>query len=250
VSDVVVKVAFLMTPEMEQLVSAVESDGYAVARAVVEPALLNELRSLVSELPTTSGQVRRQGASVYGIRHLLHANPRLRDVVGGAPFVHLARAVLGEAARPVKGVFFDKTADANWPVPWHQDVTITVRERCDVAGFEMRPVNDGFVHVLPPVAISERLLALRIHLDDAGAEHGTLRVITGTHRQGRLDAFQVSECVGNLREKVVPVAAGDVMLMRPLLLHASSPCRLPDHRRVVHVEFAAFDLPGGLQWAG
>lgn len=36
--------------------------------------------------------------------------------------------------------------------------------------------------------------------------------------------------------------------MRPLLLHASSPAASPGHRRVLHVEYAAAGLPGGLQW--
>jgi hypothetical protein len=36
--------------------------------------------------------------------------------------------------------------------------------------------------------------------------------------------------------------------MRPLLLHASSPAQRPGHRRVIHLEFAAGELPGGLEW--
>jgi hypothetical protein len=36
--------------------------------------------------------------------------------------------------------------------------------------------------------------------------------------------------------------------MRPLLLHASSPAASPRHRRVVHLEYAAADLAGGLAW--
>jgi hypothetical protein len=36
--------------------------------------------------------------------------------------------------------------------------------------------------------------------------------------------------------------------MRPLLLHASSPAADPRHRRVIHLEFAAEPLPGGLEW--
>ena len=36
--------------------------------------------------------------------------------------------------------------------------------------------------------------------------------------------------------------------MRPLLLHASSPSQLPNHRRVIHIDFAAITLPNGLRW--
>jgi hypothetical protein len=37
--------------------------------------------------------------------------------------------------------------------------------------------------------------------------------------------------------------------MRPLLLHASSAASAPGHRRVIHIEYAAGNLPGGLAWA-
>ena len=36
--------------------------------------------------------------------------------------------------------------------------------------------------------------------------------------------------------------------MRPLLLHASSASQSPRHRRVIHLEYAADPLPGGLVW--
>jgi ectoine hydroxylase-related dioxygenase (phytanoyl-CoA dioxygenase family) len=49
---------------------------------------------------------------------------------------------------------------------------------------------------------------------------------------------------------VCVMAAGDAMLMRPLLLHASRKSTSHRPRRVVHLEFAAADaLPSPLQWA-
>jgi len=39
-----------------------------------------------------------------------------------------------------------------------------------------------------------------------------------------------------------------IMLMRPLLLHASSKSRMGEHRRVIHIEYVACDLPAGLSW--
>jgi hypothetical protein len=40
-----------------------------------------------------------------------------------------------------------------------------------------------------------------------------------------------------------------MMAMRPLLPHASSAAREGQHRRVVHIEYAAIPLPCGLEWA-
>jgi hypothetical protein len=44
------------------------------------------------------------------------------------------------------------------------------------------------------------------------------------------------------------VPRGGALLMRPLLLHASSSCVIATPRRVIHLEFAAEELPAGLEW--
>jgi hypothetical protein len=235
--------------DSKQLAEDVFRNGFAVARQVLDATAILRLQLLCRET-SSEHEVRRKGKDLYGVRQLLQTVPDVLRFLQSAPLVDVAQAVLGPGARPVKGTFFDKTLDANWPVPWHQDVTITVRERRNVPGYEMRPVRDGAVHVIPPVEVSEQLLTLRIHLDAAGSDHGALRVIPGSHRFGRLNADDVQNLVTKGPIEIIEVEAGDVMLMRPLLLHASSPCEKPDHRRVIHVEYSAMDLPGGLVWAG
>ncbi len=49
-------------------------------------------------------------------------------------------------------------------------------------------------------------------------------------------------------EHVCVLPRGGALLMRPLLLHASSPATGPGHRRVLHIEYASGPLPGGLKW--
>jgi ectoine hydroxylase-related dioxygenase (phytanoyl-CoA dioxygenase family) len=48
-------------------------------------------------------------------------------------------------------------------------------------------------------------------------------------------------------EALCIAAAGDALLMRPLLLHASSRSTSPNNRRVLHIEYAAFCLPTYIQ---
>src|SRR4051812_19472297 len=81
------------------------------------------------------------------------AGTRLYGVIGLAPFLAVdgpvgraAAAVLGQKARPVRAVYFDKTAAANWAVPWHQDRTIVVRDRAEVAGFGPWTIKGGLQH--------------------------------------------------------------------------------------------------------
>jgi hypothetical protein len=41
---------------------------------------------------------------------------------------------------------------------------------------------------------------------------------------------------------------GAILAFRPLILHASSAATAPAHRRVIHIEFAAAELPEPLEW--
>jgi ectoine hydroxylase-related dioxygenase (phytanoyl-CoA dioxygenase family) len=96
--------------------------------------------------------------------------------------------------------------------------------------------------------VLEEMLSLRLHLDPCGEGNGALRVIPGSHRCGRITEEQIPSIRQASSEQICVLGVGDVLLMRPLLLHASSASRVPDHRRVVHLDFAAVQLPPGMGW--
>jgi ectoine hydroxylase-related dioxygenase (phytanoyl-CoA dioxygenase family) len=104
------------------------------------------------------------------------------------------------------------------------------------------------LHVQPPSAVLDHMLSLRLHLDPCDENNGALRVIPGSHRRGRIAEELVPAIREASAEHVCVVGAGDVLLIRPLLLHASSASRVPNHRRVVHLDFAAVQLPAGMGW--
>jgi len=162
------------------------------------------------------------------------------------PYVKSWRPYLGQSAA-VRGIFFNKTRSSNWKVVWHQDVTIAVRERADVAGFGPWTMKAGILHVQPPPEVMSGLLAIRLHVDESGIDNGPLRVIAGSHRKGRLSTGQIASW--NKETAVTcTIPKGGALVMRPLLLHASSSCVVPKSRRVIHLEFAAAELPHGLDW--
>ncbi|MCG9895681.1 MAG: phytanoyl-CoA dioxygenase family protein, partial [Fimbriimonadaceae bacterium] len=41
---------------------------------------------------------------------------------------------------------------------------------------------------------------------------------------------------------------GDVLWMRPLVFHASGRAATGSHRRVIHLEYSAAELPPGIEW--
>lgn len=156
---------------------------------------------------------------------------------------------MGESFHAVRGLFFDKTPGANWPVLWHQDLSLALQERCDLPGWSNWSIKRGTHHAQPPPGILARMVTLRLHLDDCPAENGALRVLPGSHRLGVLSRDAIQALNMDCTETVL-AEAGDALFMRPLILHASRAAQIPTHRRVLHLEFAPHDLlPASLAWA-
>lgn len=183
-----------------------------------------------------------------GARNLLSESPVVAELVVTGSIKALADSALGSAAFPVRGLFFDKTPDSNWRVPWHQDTTIAVAERIETPGFSGWSIKDGVHHVHPPARILERMVALRVQIDDCDPDSGPLRVLPGSHRHGKLESDEIERWKQMVAEVGCHVNSGGVLLMRPLLLHASSLARSPSHRRVIHIEYACEALTEGLRW--
>jgi ectoine hydroxylase-related dioxygenase (phytanoyl-CoA dioxygenase family) len=217
--------------------SSLERIGFEILDRAVEPELIAELRT---ELPTIGTQA--------CLRNLLASHPVVRRAARSSSVRTAAEAVLGPRCFAVRAILFDKTPEANWKVAWHQDLTIAVRQRRCAVGFTAWSEKHDVDHVQPPVPVLERMLAVRVHLDDCRMENGPLRVLPGSHREGRLDPAAIHRWQARVSEVQCIAGQGGLVLMRPLLLHASSVARVASQRRVLHLEFAADDLPGNLEW--
>lgn len=220
--------------------------GFTRVAAVLAPGELASLREAL-ERSQPAGFASRRAGAVFALRNVLRLVPEASEAAAGA-LQRLAGAVTGEPVTPTKAILFDKVVGANWKIPWHQDRMIAVEERRDVAGFTSWSVKAGIPHVQPPTAVLQSILALRLFLDDQGPESGALAVIPGSHAGGKLEPADVERIVRESEPRLCTGAAGDVLAMRPLLLHTSAPARRPGHRRVLHIEYSARELPGGLSW--
>jgi len=219
--------------------------GYFVAESVLSPIDVERLRQAIANLPAGKEVRRRRG--VYGVRNLLEICPEIRELARDARIRRFVAPILGNGAFAVRAVFFDKLPDANWSLFWHQDNAIAVIGRLDVPGFTGWSNKAGVWQVQPPADILSRMVAVRVHLDDCGPANGPLRVLPGSHRLGWLDD-ELAEWKQRVPEVVCTVSAGGIVVMCPLTLHASAAATTPGHRRVIHIEFANEELPGGLDW--
>jgi ectoine hydroxylase-related dioxygenase (phytanoyl-CoA dioxygenase family) len=221
-------------------------DGFQIVPSLISDS---ECDLLASELSAFfESQQNSAKNKIGGIRNLLRNSFRVNETAASAKLISYLEGLLHRKVFPVRAIFFDKNAESNWRVPWHQDLTIAVVEQIETPGFVAWSVKDGILHVQPPRVILENMATVRLHLDDCHADDGALKIIPGSHLHGKLDAVQITEWASRQTLVTCEVPKGGALLMRPLLLHSSSPAKNPSHRRVLHIEYAVQELPNGLKW--
>ena len=225
-------------------VSQFGQNGFHFIKSLVNASECDEFSAELS--PLFEQQQRSAKSKLGGIRNLLRDNPRVSQFARSSELQTLLQQFAGAPVFPVRAIFFDKNPGANWLVPWHQDLAIAVASRIETPGFTGWSIKDDVLHVHPIREILEGMVTMRLHLDDCDASNGALKVISGSHRHGKLAPAEISQHVP--KPVICELSRGDALLIRPLLLHASSPAENPRHRRVLHIEYATQQLPNGLRW--
>lgn len=226
-----------------------QRDGYTfIGRALSGERVANALREWTEITSANSEDAAvLTGASgpAYGARNLLDLWPAVVELVREGAIRDALRATLGPGAGVVRVLYFDKPPGHSWALPWHKDYSLAVKQHRVSTQFTKPTLKAGVPHVIAPQSVLDRMLTVRVHLDDMTPANGPLRVIPGSHRfyDQRNDAP---------REAVtLECRAGDALLMRPLLTHASghSQAGAGLHRRIVHLECAADRaLADGFEW--
>jgi hypothetical protein len=218
-------------------IESINVNGYAIVDRLVDAPTVLKIASLLD----------RHVHGQPGVRNLLHLD-EIRGLAGSDAVRSYVEAILGPQARPVRGILFDKTPETNWKVAWHQDLSIPVACKTGAPGYGPWSVKAGVVHVQPPLEVLESMLTVRLHLDDCAASNGPLRVIPGSHRHGVLAPVAIAQWKESGQAVDCTGISGSCVLMRPLILHASGTAMMPMRRRVVHIEYAAGNLPGDVSW--
>jgi hypothetical protein len=216
---------------------ALQDDGYAIASAVVGSEQTVSIQQATKDV----------AVAAVGTRNLLELE-WCRELVERIRSHPSIQPSLPRSPVAVQCTFFDKTEERNWLVPLHQDLSIPVKERIEDPRLGAWSEKEGQHFVQAPVELLEQLLAVRVHIDDCGSSNGPLRVVPGSHRHGRLadaDARRLRDTQG---EVTCAMASGSALLMRPLLLHASSKATSPRHRRVLHFLFGPEVVGYDLRW--
>ena len=218
---------------MRTLTARLKRDGFALAGGALSAS---ELNALDQGLPIVV-----HGA---GVRNLI-SNAAVAAILRRPAIRDLVHRVLGSGAVAYRATLFDKHAGANWAVPWHQDLSIPVNERVASNHWSCWCEKAGVLHAQPPADVLDQILTVRVHIDAAPVENGPLRVIPGSHRLGRISAEALPQITRSVPASTCVANPGDLLWMRPLLIHASSRATSPSRRRILHVEFASTAVAHG-----
>jgi ectoine hydroxylase-related dioxygenase (phytanoyl-CoA dioxygenase family) len=184
-----------------------------------------------------------------GARHVLRL-PAVRALASDRRLVEIAREFVGPTAVAFRATLFDKSPTANWLVVWHQDTALPICKRFDRAGWGPWSTKAGVLYAHAPAWALERVVALRVSLDDSTATNGPLRVLPNTHSAGVLTDDQIAPLARAATPVDCVTSSGGVVAMRPLTIHASSKSMDGRSRRVLHIEYTAtLDLGAGAELA-
>ena len=222
-----------------------QNNGFAIIEEVYN---CQEIETLIAGIDSAehSNASFRITNDLFAIRRFLKEVPLVVPLIFNQKLKNII-SDLDPGCFAVKSIYFDKPEKSNWFVAWHQDLTISVNNRVDLPGFNFWTKKFEQYSVQPPIEFLETGFTIRIHLDDTDENNGALKVIPGSHLKNIMRANDPN--LNLKKEELCPVRAGGVMVMRPLLMHASDRTRSNNQRRVIHIEFNSLGLPAELEWA-
>lgn len=221
-------------------------DGYVVIDNVFTEQEVGKILSEIQVGQALSNNFRRSD-DLFAIRQFLKEFSELKRYVFNSTLQNIVKDMFGSDFFLTKSLYFDKPPLSNWFVAYHQDLTISVEQKAEIAGFGPWTKKQNQYAVQPPLEILQNSFTIRIHLDDTNKYNGALKVIPGSHDKG----INRPDTIDWLKETEVVCDAkvGGIMIMSPLLLHASDRTIVNKRRRVIHLEFGSMELPFPLQWS-
>lgn len=227
----------------------INSEGFAIIDKVYSE---NEINKIISEIEKvteneTANSTFRKSEDLFAIRQFHKEIPETLSFIFNQKLRKIIKLNFGEDYFITKSIYFDKPEKSNWFVGYHQDLTISVNKKVEIENYENWTTKQNQFAVQPPKEILEQNFTIRIHIDKTTNENGALKVLNKSHEKGivRTENIEVEKEI----ETICEVGKGGVMIMKPLLFHASNKTTNNERRRVIHIEFSNQKLPSELEWS-
>lgn len=230
-------------------INEINSEGFVIIDKVYSE---NEIEKIISEIDKVTqiendNSTFRKSQDLFAIRQFHKEIPETLKYIFNKNLKEIIKTNFGENYFITKSIYFDKPEKSNWFVSYHQDLTISVDKKVEVENFENWTTKQNQFAVQPPKEILEQIFTIRIHIDKTTKENGALKVLNKTHNKGIFRTENIE--VENETETICEIEKGGIMIMKPLLFHASNKTTNNERRRVIHIEFSNQNLPNKLEWS-
>lgn len=224
----------------------IADNGFSIIENVYSAKEIEQIISKINQTDT-SKETFRKSNDLFAVRQFLNEIPETTELIFNENLKQIVTDLFGKDYFVVKSIYFDKPEQSNWFVSYHQDLTISVDKKVELANYGPWTVKQNQFAVQPPIEVLQNIYTIRIHLDDTDENNGALKVIPGSHlkniyRPETIDWTKESETVCKVNK-------GGIMIMKPLLLHSSNRTTNNNKRRVIHIEFSNMKLPQELNWS-
>jgi ectoine hydroxylase-related dioxygenase (phytanoyl-CoA dioxygenase family) len=230
---------------MDEAKEQLEQDGFTIIEEIFSAEEIDSLADTISRIDSSKPTFRKT-TDLFAIRQVLKEIPDLQKLLFNEKLKEIIKKYFGQNYFVVKSIYFDKPEQSNWFVAYHQDLTISVDKKIAIEGYGPWTVKQDQYAVQPPLNILQNIYTIRIHLDDTDERNGALKIIPRSHLNIRRP-----ETIDKQKDTEVycKVKKGGIMIMKPLLLHASDKTTNNNKRRILHIEFSDINLPKEINWA-
>lgn len=230
-------------------IAEINSKGFTIINDIYSENEIGKLISLIenSTENKTKNATFRKSQDLFAIRQFHKEIPETLPYIFNDNLKGIVESHFGKGYFITKSIYFDKPEKSNWFVAYHQDLTISVNKKTETANFENWTVKQNQFAVQPPKEILEDNFTIRIHLDKTTKDNGALKVINNSHSKGILRIENMD--FEKEKETMCEVEKGGIMIMKPLLFHASNKTTNNERRRVIHIELSKQKLPEDLEWS-
>ncbi|WP_264552183.1 phytanoyl-CoA dioxygenase family protein [Flavobacterium sp. N2038] len=227
----------------------INTEGFSIVNNVYTENEIEKLISLIENKTESDSDnsTFRKSQDLFAIRQFHKEVPETLDFIFNENLKEIIDSNFGKGYFITKSIYFDKPEKSNWFVAYHQDLTISVDKKIEAENFDNWTIKQNQFAVQPPVEILEDNFTIRIHIDKTTKDNGALKVINNSHSKGILRIENLD--FESEKKTICEVEKGGIMIMKPLLFHASNKTTNNERRRVIHIEFSKQQLPAGLEWS-
>ena len=148
-------------------------NGFTVVENIYSKQEIDNILEFISQADS-SNQNFRKSNDLFAIRQFLKEIPEIAPLIFNQNLRKVIDQLFGENYFVVKSIYFDKPGTSNWFVSYHQDLTISVDKKINLANFGPWTTKNDQYAVQPPIEILKNIYTVRIPLDKTDQNNGAL----------------------------------------------------------------------------